>query len=148
VQDRAGGDAGEDALELEQLTRTAYGVPRPHREPCVDQLGVIELGHEALVEVAQSVDELAVARLGRDDPHRRLRLSEEPADAHQGAGGAETRDEVGDRRQVGQDLRAGALLVRESVGGVAVLVEHHPVGVLRRDPLSNPDRLVGAAGGG
>ena len=37
VQDRAGGDAGEDALELEQLADPAYGVARADREPRVDQ---------------------------------------------------------------------------------------------------------------
>ena len=43
---------------------------------------------------------------------------------------AEAGHEVGDLRKVGEDLGAGALLVRQCVGGVAVLVEHHPVGVL------------------
>src|SRR5262245_52057392 len=101
VQDRAGRDSGEDALELEQLPDPTYGVTRAHREASVDQVGVVELGDEALVEVAQAVDELAVPRLGGDDPHPWLRGAEEAADAHQGAGGAEPRDEVGDARKVG-----------------------------------------------
>ena len=50
--------------------------------------------------------------------------------------------------QVGEQLGAGALLVGERVGRVAVLVEHHPVGVLVGDLLGHPDGLVGAAGGG
>ena len=50
--------------------------------------------------------------------------------------------------QVGEQLGAGALLVREGVGLVAVLVEHHPVGVLARDLLGDAHGLVGAAGGG
>ena len=98
VQDRAGGDAGEDALELEQLAHPAYGVARADREAGVDQRRVVQLGDEALVEVAQAVDQLAVARLGGDDPHLRLVAPEEAADAHQRAGGAEAGDEVGDRR--------------------------------------------------
>ena len=62
--------------------------------------------------------------------------------------GAEAGHDVGDRGQVGEDLRTGALLVRERVGGVAVLVEHHPVGVLRGHLLGDPHGLVGAARGG
>ena len=50
-----------------------------------------------------------------------------------------------DRRQVLQDLRPGGLVVRQRVGLVAVLVEHHPVGVVRRKLLRHPDRLVGPA---
>ena len=76
-----------------------------------------------------------------------LVLAEEAADAHQRAGGAEPGHEVGDLGQVREDLGAGALVVRERVGGVAVLVEHHPVGVLLGDLLGDPDGLVGAAGG-
>jgi hypothetical protein len=60
VQDGAGRDAGEDALELEQLADPAYGVARADREPRVDEVGVVELGDEALVEVAQAIDQLAV----------------------------------------------------------------------------------------
>ena len=116
--------------------RTASRGPTEKRASISDC--VVQLGDEALVEVAQAVDQLAVPRLGRDDPHLGLVLAEEPADAHQGAGGAEPGDEVGDRRQVGEQLGAGALVVREGVGLVAVLVEHHPVGVLGGDLLGDP----------
>ena len=87
--------------------RTASRGPTEKRESISD--GVVELGDEALVEVAQAVDELAVARLGGDDPDVGLVLAEEAADAHQRAGGAEAGDEVRDRRQVGEELGAGAL---------------------------------------
>src|SRR4051794_36552623 len=111
VQDRAGRDAGEDALVVEQLTDPPDGVPRPDREAGVDQRLVVQLRHEALVEVAQAVDELAVARLRRDDANRGLVLAEEPPRAHQRAGRPEARDEVRDRRQVGEDLPRGAVVV-------------------------------------
>ena len=113
VQDRAGRDAGEDALALDQLAGAADGVVRADREPGVEQRRVVELGDEALVDVAQAVDQLAVARLGGDDLDAR-------ACARAGSGATPISvpvvprpgDEVGDRRQVGEDLRAGAVVVR------------------------------------
>src|SRR6478735_7317163 len=86
VQDRPGGDAREDALLLEQLPDPSYGVTRADREPRVDQRLVVQLRDEALVEVAQAVDQLAVPRLGGDDLDLGLVRAEEAADAHQGAG--------------------------------------------------------------
>jgi hypothetical protein len=50
----------------------AYGVARGRPRSGVDQVGVVQLGDEALVEVAQAVDQLAVPRLGGDDPHSGL----------------------------------------------------------------------------
>ena len=144
MQDRAGRDAGKDALGVDQLTHTTHGVAWTHAEARVDQALVVQLGHEALVEVAQAVDELAVARLGRDDADVGLVLAEEAPHAHQGARGAETCHEVRDLRQVGEDLRARAAVVRLGVGRVAVLVEHDPVGVLARDALGDADGLVRA----
>src|SRR4051794_6922787 len=148
VQDRARGDAGEDPLLLEQLAHAADGVTRADREARVDQRLVVQLGDEALVEVAQAVDQLAVPRLGGDYPDLGLVRPEEAADAHQGAGRAEATDEVGHLGEVGEDLGTGALLVGEGVGVVAVLVEHHPVGVLLGDLLGASYGLVGAAGRG
>jgi hypothetical protein len=45
-------------------------------------------------------------------------LAQEAAGAHERAGGAEARDEVGDRRQVLEQLGAGRLVVRERVRGL------------------------------
>ena len=103
---------------------------------------VVQLGDEALVEVAQPVHELAVARLGGHDLHVGLVLAEVPPGADEGAGGAEPRDEVGDLGAVAQDLGAGGAVVRVGVGRVAVLVEHHPVRVLRGELLGHRDGLV------
>src|SRR3954451_1292863 len=115
MHDRTRRDPCEDPLGLQQLADPSYGVPRTDREPRVDQRGVVQLGDEPLVEVAQPVDQLAVAGLGGDDRDVGLGVAEEPADAHQGARRAEAPDEVRDARQVGQDLGAGALLVSERV---------------------------------
>jgi hypothetical protein len=79
--------------------------------------------------------------------HVGLVLPQEPGDAHQRARRPEAGDEVGDRRQVREDLRAGAVVVRLGVGRVAVLVQHHPVLVLRREPLRDGDGLVRPARG-
>ncbi len=53
-----------------------------------------------------------------------------------------------DLRQVGQQLGPGALVMRVGVGRVAVLVEHHPVGVLGGQLLGVRDRRVRPALGG
>src|SRR4051794_7092538 len=94
VQDRAGRDAGEDALALHQLTGAMDGVLGPHGEAGVQQRGIVELGDEPLVDVAQPVDQLAVARLGGDDLDIGLVLPEVAGAPHQGARGAQAGDEV------------------------------------------------------
>ena len=107
---------------------------------------VVQLGHEALVEVAQAVDQVVVARFGGDDLRRRG-----PSRAGSGrrpsgcrwCRGPATKWVIGG--QVGEDLRAGGGVVRAGVGGVAVLVEHHPVGVLGGQFLGDADGGVGAA---
>src|SRR4051794_2128473 len=52
MEDGARRDAGEDPLAVEQLAHPAHGVAGPDREPGVDQGLVVQLGDEALVEVA------------------------------------------------------------------------------------------------
>ncbi len=136
---------GEDPLLLDELTGAAQRVVRADRVPRGEHLGVVELGDEALVEVAQAVDQLAVARLRGHDLNVGLALAQEPPGAHERARGAEPGDEVRDLGAVAQDLRAGGAVVRVGVGRVAVLVEHHPVGVLRGEPLGHRDGLVRAA---
>src|SRR5699024_2466956 len=61
VQDRTARQAGEQAFCVEQLAYAADRVAGPDGEPRVDEGLVVELGHEALVEVAQPVHQLAVA---------------------------------------------------------------------------------------
>ena len=147
MQDRAGRDAGEDALLLDQLAGAPQRVLGSDGEPGVEHGGVVQLRDEAFVDVAQAVDELAVAWLGRHHADTGHLLLEEAADAHEGAGRAETGDEMRDRRQVLEELGPRRLVVRPGVRRVAVLVEHHPVGVGRRELLRRRHRLVGAAGG-
>src|SRR3712207_8230929 len=97
---------------------------RADGEPRVQQLRVVELRDEALVDVAQAVDQLAVPRLGGDHLDAWLVLAEIPRDAHQRARRPQAGDEVRDRGEVREDLRPGALVVRLGVGRVAVLVQH------------------------
>ena len=67
VQCGAGGDAREDALLLEELAGAGDRVRRADGEAGGEDGGVVQLGDEALVEVAQAVDEVVVARFGGDD---------------------------------------------------------------------------------
>ncbi len=146
VQRRAGGDAGEDAFLGEEFAGAADRVLGADREAGGEHRLVVELGDEALVEVAQPVDHVVVARLGGDDLHVGHLLAQVAADAHERARGAEAGHEVGDGGEVGEDLGAGGGVVRTGVVRVAVLVEHHPVRVLGGQLLGDPDGGVGAAG--
>src|SRR5262249_46076078 len=67
VEGRAGRDAGEDALLGEEFTRSRHRVGRADGEARGQHRLVVELGDEALVQVPQPVDQVVVARLGRDD---------------------------------------------------------------------------------
>ena len=51
---------------------------------------------------------------------------------------------MGDLGQVGQNFWPGALVVCGGIRGVAVLVEHHPVGVLVGQLLGHRHRGVGS----
>ncbi|BFO21905.1 hypothetical protein SHKM778_82930 [Streptomyces sp. KM77-8] len=134
-------------LLLEEFAGAGDGVGGADGEAGGEDGGVVQLGDEALVEVAQAVDEVVVARFGGDDPDVGLVLAQIAADAHEGAGGAEAGHEVGDGRQVGEDLGAGGRVVGAGVVRVAVLVEHDPVGVLGGEFLGDAYGGVGAAGG-
>ena len=48
-----------------------------------------------------------------------------------------------DRGQIAQDLRARGRVVRLGIGRVAVLIEHHPVGMLRSHTPCDSDGFVG-----
>ena len=76
-------------------------------------------------------------------------LLQVPAGAHQRAAGAEAGDEVGDLGAVAPDLGAGALVVGQRVGVVAVLVEEAPLGMLGGQLLGPAHGAVAAllAGG-
>ena len=100
----------------------------------VEELGPAVLDEDrrdvAVVEVAQSVDELAGRRLDGEHLDVRVPLLQVAADAEQRARGAEAGDEVGDLGAVAPDLGTGALVVGPGVGRVGVLVEEGPLGVL------------------
>src|SRR5436305_15181736 len=94
VQDRAAGETGENALDFDKLPGTQHSVPGADRETAVEHRRVVQLGHVTLVDVAQSVYDLAVPGLGGDDLDAVDPLLEEPAGAHQRAGGAQAGHEV------------------------------------------------------
>src|SRR5690606_4909916 len=86
VQDGAGAEAREDALLGDQLPGAPDGVVGSDGETRAEHGLVVELRDEALVDVAQAVDQLAVARLGGHDLDSRHLLAQEPACPHEGAG--------------------------------------------------------------
>ena len=92
--------------------------------------GVVQLGHEPLVQISQTVYEFAVPGLGRDDRDVRHLLAQVATDAHERAGSAEAGHEMRDGRQVGEQFWAGGFVVRAGVVRISVLVEHHPVGMV------------------
>ena len=146
MQNRSRRNTRKDSLGPDEFAYAADGITRPDRKPGVDERGVIQLGHETFVEIAQSIDEFAVARFGRDDADIGFVFAEEPADAHERSGRAKAADEVGDFGKVGEDFGTGRLVVCIGVGGVAVLIEHDPIGVLGRDAPGDADSFIGAAG--
>ena len=106
------------------------------------QRRVEDLRDEPLVERAQALDQLAGERLGGHDPDARLVLAQVARHAHQRPAGAEAGHEDVDLRAVGEDLRAGRLVVGLRVGRVAVLVGHHEPLVLADEVLGQRDRAV------
>ncbi len=143
MQGGPGGDTGEDALFAQQLAGTGHRVGGADGEAGGEDGLVVELGDEALVEVAQAVDEVVVAGLRCDDLDVGPLLAEEAADAHERAGGAEARHEVGEGGQVGEDLGAGGGVVGARVVRIAVLVQHHPVRMFGRQLLGDAYGRVG-----
>jgi hypothetical protein len=147
VQDGPGGDAGEQALGGGQLAGAGQGVGGADLDAAVEHPLLEDRGHEPLVEVAEPVDQVAVLGLGRHHLDGRVLLLEVAAHPDQGAAGPEAGHEVGHLGQVAPDLRPGGLVVGGDVGRVAVLVQHHPVGVVGGQLLGPGDGPVGAAGG-
>ena len=88
MQDRTGRDAREDSLLIEQLARALESVARAHGEAGGQDAGVVELRHEAFIEVAEPIDELTVARLRSDDLDVGLLLTQVAPRAHEGPGRA------------------------------------------------------------
>src|SRR3954471_16710807 len=130
-RDRAARDAGEDALLVEQLARPHHGVVVGHEDLAVQQRQVDDRRDEAVVEGAQPLDRLALHGLGGDDLDAVAELLlEAPAVAHQRPARAQAGDEGVDLPvELVEDLRRGAVVVRERVGLVAVLVGHVVRGV-------------------
>ena len=136
-RDRAGRDAGEHALLVEQLARPDDRVAVGDEDLAVQQREVDDRRDEAVVERAQALDRLALHRLGRDDLDAVAELLlEAPAVAHQRAARAQAGDERVDLAvELLEDLERRAVVVRERVGLVAVLVGHV---VRRRRPRPSP----------
>ena len=112
---RARRHAREHAAVVEQSSQPLDRLARPHDELPVEDGGVEDRRHEAVVERAQSLHQLARRRLDRDDLHLGLLLLEVATDAHQRAAGAEAGDEDVDLGAVAPDL--GARCARSARAG-------------------------------
>ena len=100
----------------------------------------------AVVKVAQTVDHLSGRGLDGPDLHVGSVLAKETTHTHQGAGGSETGHEVRDLRYVNQDLGAGVRIVRFGIGGIRVLVEEGPVGIVRAERLRESNGAIRSFG--
>src|SRR4051812_35705434 len=147
VDDRAGGDPGEDALLLGEIAVRAQRVGGVHEELPVEDRLVEDRRDESVLERAETVDEVAELRLRGDDLDVRVLLVQTAPDAHERSARSEPRDEVRDLREIAQDLRAGSLVVRVGVRRVAVL-ERHVVAVVLREALGDLDGSVRSLVGG
>jgi hypothetical protein len=115
----------------------------------VDHVGVVRGGPEVLADALDEVGAPGAAGVdralgvGADDAHAPLRhLLEVPADAADGAAGADAGHEVRDLALgVAPDLGAGGLVVAERAVGVGVLVGLERAGDLAREPVAH--RVVG-----
>src|SRR4051794_1286739 len=141
VHDGAGGDAGEDALLLRELTVRAQRIGGVHEELPIEDRLVEDRRDEALLERAETVDAVAEPRLPGGDLNVRVVLVEPFADAHERSAGPEAGDEVRHLREIAHDLGAGSLVVRVGIRRVPVL-ERHEVAVVLRQALRNLDRAV------
>ncbi len=139
------GDAGEDALLVEQFLGPDDRVAVGDHDLAVEHREVDDRRDEAVVEGAQALDQLALHRLGGDDQRLRVGLLEAAAVAHQGAAGAEAADEGGDLVELVEDLDRGAVVVGQRIGLVAVLVGHVEAGLLGH-LQRHLDGAVGALG--
>ena len=145
VHRAARGDAGEDALLARQAPRHLLGLGLRHVLEPVDARLVVDLRQVGLGPLADAGDLRALGGLAADDLDLRVLLLEEARAAHDGAGRAHARDEVGDAPfGVAPDLRPGGFVVRQRVVGVRELVEHRAL-LLAHHALGEVARRLHAA---
>src|SRR5947207_9077236 len=143
-EDRAARRATEDALSLDEVAERCDRVLVADEVFRVEHRRIEDLRDEALIERTQALDQLAGEWLGGDDPDARLGAPQVSPDAHQRPARAESGDEHVDLRAIGEDLRAGRLLVGPRVGLVPVLVRHDEPRILRDEVLGQRNRAVAA----
>jgi hypothetical protein len=115
---------------------------RSSASPVVDEDG----RDVPVVEIPEPVDDLAGRRLDGQHLHIRVLLLQVAAHAEQCARGSQSGHEVGHLGAVSPDLWSGPLVVGLRVGGIGILVEENPLGVLGGQRLGPTYRTVGSLG--
>ena len=129
---------------VEQAPQPLDRLAWAHDELPVEDRGVEDRRHEAVVERTQSLHELTRRRFDRDDLHLGLVLLQVAPHPHERAAGTEAGDEDVDLGAVAPDLGSGAFVVRQRVGGVAVLEQPHERRVVGTQLLRETDGAVAA----
>ena len=142
VRDRSRGDAGEQALVLEQVAHARDRLRVRDEHLPVELRHVEDRRHVAVLERAEAHHRIARQRLRRGDDDVRPALAQPRARAHQRAARAEPRDEHVDPVERRDDLGAGAFVVRARVRFVRVLERHEEGRVALDDLLREPDGAV------
>src|SRR5262249_48275490 len=130
-QGHAGAWAGDDALFLVDPLAEAIGLGVGDLDDSVVLLGQKEIGQPQGLEAANAGDVVALGRVDAEDLDAFVRRFEKAAGAGDGAAGAQSGDEVSDPAGgLLPDFGAGGAKVGVGVGGVLVLVELVPAGLL------------------
>ena len=124
MPDRAGRDAGEQTLLVEQPSHLAHGLLVRDEDLPIELRHVEDRRDITLIERAQPHDGISGQRLGRRDDDVGPALAQPLADAHQRAACTEPCDDDVDAVERRRDLCARSLVMRPRIRLVCVLERH------------------------
>jgi len=134
--------------QLGEAPRPDKGVSRANDGLTVEQLRAAAVEKDRrnvpVLETTQAIHVLSRRRLDRPDLDVGVLFLQITANSDQCAARTEPGHEVGDLGAVSPDLRPRPLVVRTRIGRVRVLVEKHPLRMLKAQSLRHPDGPVRA----